>query len=532
MERLRNLLGLAVVILAVIFVATLGEHDRITLGPAGPAATVDVAVPSGYRIELVARGLSFPTQVTFDERGELYLVESGGSGAGPARVVKLAPDGSLRPVATGFQAPLTGVVVKEGRIWASHRGRLTLIEPDGKRRDLVSGLPSLGDYPNHAPVLSPDGWLYFGQGSVTNAGVVGLDNLAWLKRHPGAHDRPATDLVLVGHNFTTADALAAGGNGAVARTGAFSPFGVPGVPGQTVRGSVMPSGAVYRIRPDGTGLEVVAWGLRNPSGLAFDRKGVLWACNQGYEERGSRPVANAPDELHALKSGRWYGFPDYAGGEPLAQAKYRPADGPEPEALIRNHPAAPPKPWAVLPSGSRGGAFDFAPAKFGYADDFFLPLAGPPAPETPDGRARGAKVVRLGRDGKLADFAWNRVPGPASQSGLTGFEHPVCTRFGPDGALYVVDYGVLRSTEKGLEAVANTGALWRIARKSARPVNAPPASAQPSVSPGGPPPSPTEGSPAGPGQRPLGEVGAFVLGALFGGLLGASLLATIRGPRR
>ncbi|HHW14324.1 MAG TPA: hypothetical protein GXX28_05245, partial [Firmicutes bacterium] len=137
-------------------------------------------------------------------------------------------------------------------------------------------------------------------------------------------------------------------------------------------------------------------------------------------------------------------------------------------------------------------------------------------------RARGAKVVRLGRDGKLADFAWNRVPGPASQSGLTGFEHPVCARFGPDGALYVVDFGVIRATDKGLEAVANTGALWRIARKSARAV-----SGRPSILSGGVP-SPAEGGRDEPAPQPLGQVGTFVLGALFGGLVGASLLATIR----
>ena len=38
---------------------------------------VDVALPEGYRIELVAEGLTFPTGVTFDDHGSVYVVEAG-----------------------------------------------------------------------------------------------------------------------------------------------------------------------------------------------------------------------------------------------------------------------------------------------------------------------------------------------------------------------------------------------------------------------------------------------------------------------
>lgn len=529
MRVVRTVAGLAVVALAVTFLAMLGgERARLTSGPAGTSrAAVDVVVPPGYQVELVLRGLSLPTQVTFDERGELYVVESGGHGEAPARLVKLTPEGTVQPVATGFTPPFIGVALRGGRIWASHRGRITLIEPNGARRDLVTGLPSLGDHANNFPVLGPDGWLYFGQGTATNAAVVGLDNLSWLKRYPGVHDRPATDVVLVGHNFTTANPLVAG-EPSVAVTGAFSPFGVPGVPGQTARGSVRPNGALYRIRPDGTGLEVVAWGFRNPYGLAFDRRGFLWVYNHGYDDRGSRPVGNAPDELHAVQSGKWYGFPDYSGGETLAQAKFRPQVGPVPQVLLRTPPSPPPKPAALLPPHSAGGAFDFAPEKFGYRDDFFIPLLGPLNPQSPGERARGAKVVRLTRDGKLSDFAVNRVPGPASSAGLAaGFEHPTCARFGPDGALYVTDLGVIRPGQKDLEFVPNTGSLWRITRRAARPVLAPPPRTA-----SGPETAAGSGSDAAArGFGPVGPIGTFILGALFGALLGASTLATIRRRR-
>ena len=37
----------------------------------------DVALPKGYRIKAVARGLTFPTGVTFDDRDRVYVVEAG-----------------------------------------------------------------------------------------------------------------------------------------------------------------------------------------------------------------------------------------------------------------------------------------------------------------------------------------------------------------------------------------------------------------------------------------------------------------------
>src|ERR1043165_813963 len=39
--------------------------------------SADIALPAGYRIEAVARGLAFPTGAAFDEQGRLFVTESG-----------------------------------------------------------------------------------------------------------------------------------------------------------------------------------------------------------------------------------------------------------------------------------------------------------------------------------------------------------------------------------------------------------------------------------------------------------------------
>ena len=68
--------------------------------------------------------------------------------------------------------------------------------------------------------------------------------------------------------------------------------------------------------------------------------------------------------------------------------------------------------------------------------------------------------------GAISDFAVNRIQGPASKLMHGGFERPSHCAFGPDGALYVVDFGQIKiAIEKGgIRMQQGTGALWRIRR--------------------------------------------------------------------
>jgi glucose/arabinose dehydrogenase len=80
----------------------------------------------------------------------------------------------------------------------------------------------------------------------------------------------------------------------------------------------------------------------------------------------------------------------------------------------------------------------------------------------------GLKVVRVNvANGVIEEFAVNRGDknGPASMLKNHGFERPLSVRFGPDGsALYVVDFGVLAVSDKGLQPVKQAGSVWRIVR--------------------------------------------------------------------
>src|SRR5687768_8567401 len=294
----------------------------------------DVAVPAGYRVEAIATGLTFPTGITFDNDGRAYVVESGycyGEVWTTPRLLRIESAGKVSEVAKGGKnGPWTGVTFHEGNFYvaeggALEGGRILKIGKDGKQTVLVDGLPSFGDHHTDGPVMGPDGWLYFGQGTASNSGVIGEDNakFGWLKRKPFFHDIPGQDIVLRGENFTTKDVLNPGSRNKVS-TGAFVPFGTPSTEGQTIKGQVKCSGSILRVRPSGGAPELVAWGFRNPFGLAFSPDGKLFVSDNGYDDRGSRPVWGTADCLWRVERGTWYGWPDFSAGLPVTDKQFKP----------------------------------------------------------------------------------------------------------------------------------------------------------------------------------------------------------------
>jgi hypothetical protein len=145
----------------------------------------DIAVPLGYRIEKVASGLTFPTAVVFDDRERLYVVEAGysyGESWATPRLIRLEPDDRWTVVAAGEKnGPWNGAAFYKGNFFVSEGGqleggRILKIDSDGKILTLIEGLPSHGDHHTNGPAIGPDGFVYFGQGTMTNSGVVGEDN--------------------------------------------------------------------------------------------------------------------------------------------------------------------------------------------------------------------------------------------------------------------------------------------------------------------------------------------------------------------
>jgi glucose/arabinose dehydrogenase len=417
------------------------------------------------RLELVSTGLSFPTSIAFDKDGVVHIAESGLPFGGAdaqagGRVLRVLPSGEPKVIADGFRAPVNGLTWHDGAFFVSQAGQpaaITRLERDGATKDILAGLPGPGNYHVNMTVFGADGKLYFSQGSMTNTGMVGLDayEIGWLRRLPHDHDIPGYDIVLNGVNVETENPLETGGDRI--STGAFASFGTRTEAGTRIAGRVPCTAAIMRCNPDGSDLELVAWGVRNAYGLGFMPDGRLLAVDQGVDDRGSRPIGDAPDLLFEITSGRWYGWPDFVGGVSVTDPKFLPERGYAPTPLIANVDELPPPEPALLafPPHAAAVKFDVLPPKVAeWGGQMFVALFGDERPMTaPRGPRVGRSVARVDpEDWSLHGFVGGPLRRPID---VKWHEEEQC--------LYILDFGQFEMVESGgVDAEPLSGSLWRL----------------------------------------------------------------------
>jgi glucose/arabinose dehydrogenase len=198
--------------------------------------------------------------------------------------------------------------------------------------------------------------------------------------------------------------------------------------------------------------------MRNAFAIGFLPDGKLLAVDQGADDRGTRPVGNAPDLLFEVHQGAWYGWPDFIGGRSITDPTFLPTRGPAPVPLLANHSELPPpeKPLLQLPPHVAAVKFDIAPATVQqYAGHIYIALFGDEAP-----LCLPAGGPRVGRGiGRIDPHDWSLhavTTGP--------LQRPMDARFNPlDGALYILDFGHFEILEGGgLDAHAGSGKVWRM----------------------------------------------------------------------
>jgi glucose/arabinose dehydrogenase len=367
-----------------------------------PGNGQDITVPEGFKVEVFAKNLNFPTAVAFrgnKNKFEVFVLESG-HGL-PSRCNENVPQPPLNPNAFGgkfspnnpmtpdmlvfdeqgnkkagplgkptaagggFQpdGPAIGLAFEHGfqggRLFATdsnqairtpgaqnNSSRIVIVNPDtGAITPFIVGLPT-GDHPAQQ-IAFKSGWIYWSQGSTTNSGVVGRDNGGGANQP----DIPCQDVMLSNNVFDS-------GGGVL--TSGYSPFGVTR-PGAKVpafsNGATGPGicdGAILRAKlhvgnPKAT-IEPYSWGYRNPFGIRFAPedhalKGGLFVTENGEDERGARPVNNSPDRLHLAQQNPdgtpdYHGWPDRFGFLASTQAVFNPVGGPG-DDLCQGPPVGP-----------------------------------------------------------------------------------------------------------------------------------------------------------------------------------------------
>jgi hypothetical protein len=453
-----------------------------------------VEYPSGFVLKLIVTGLNCPSCLAIDDDGNILIAESGADGSEP-HIFGYHPDGtyfniypykrnvSFYPTGFVLYGPVGGMAATGGKIFVSHRdhdgqGVITALGYQGEHSTVIAGLPARGDYGVTDLAINPtNGRLFFGVGTATNSGVVGVDNWdeGWLKRYPDVLDElysppPGSNEIvykLNGYRFDSPNPRAGlFGGSDIARTGPFQPFTVSN---QTrIYGTTKPNGAVYSIPPDGGEWRVEAFGIHNPRGLAFNKYN-LYMTNDGMQLRGTRPVMWDPDSLLQVQTDVFYGWPDYTtDGHPVSDPDYQPpaslllpsgysdlsflidhetsqlhAFGGRPELFLAGR----------FPTLAGASKFSFAPdtGPFKeYADNAIVTLFGDQAPFVTGNYKNfhgpvGHKIVRVDMDTKqVRDFIRNTAGVPASMQnfGAIALERPIDVKFRPDhNAMYILDFG-------------------------------------------------------------------------------------------
>ena len=227
-----------------------------------------------------------------------------------------------------------------------------------------------------------------------------------------------------------------------------------------------------------------AWGLRNPYGVAWGPDGRLYVAENGFDARGSRPIANAPDTIWVIRQGVWYGWPDFASGIPVTDPRFKPDFADQPEFIMAEHPPVE-QPLLTVPEHAGVTQIEFSQGGgFGFDGQLFMAEFGDMAPMT--GRLEephGRQVVRIDPStGEVQPFFHVREGAEGDQGmehvATSGPKRPVDVRFSPAGdALYVVDIGaftVVQAAAPKPIPFPGTGVVWRITRDGAR-VDGPPA---------------------------------------------------------
>ncbi|MGN6821332.1 MAG: hypothetical protein ACTHJ7_00900, partial [Candidatus Nitrosocosmicus sp.] len=441
---------------------TLSHDLTVKINQGDPPKTDNFNITKGYKIEPVLWNLTLPSSVTFDNKSNMYVAESGATVGGLIThpyILKLDHQTGNLSILTDrlLTPPITDLKFYNGMIYASNDGKISVVDPiKGTVQDIIAGLPAGGDHKTNQIAFGRDGRMYFGQGSATNSGVVGIDNglpdLGWLENAPQIHDVPAKTITLAGQNFNTPNILAPGpknitfkgfsnyenfivkvtnstlnptaGNksNSISKniinntdlvnvtTGAFKSFGNSTAKGEKITGNMMCNACILSTRPDGTDLKIVAWGVRDPEGLAFDKDGKLLVTVQGDDERGSRPIANDHDRIYKIdinnttEIGKFYGWPDYAFAGNKSNNTEMPVTNPIFHSdrnnkslglLIQNPPQIEKKVFsdagwgsiimqaAVLKNNiSNGNNTNATDNKFGFADKAFFAERGSYAPIT------------------------------------------------------------------------------------------------------------------------------------------------------
>ena len=175
-------------------------------------------------------------------------------------------------------------------------------------KSILANIPSVGKYLDRNLIIK-DSKLLLSIGTVTNSGIASNDNDYGLDNIP--YDKSSIDITLNGFNYGEK------------KTGAFMPYGNLSEEGQRIRAENLANASIYEMNLENNKTSLYASGIRNITGWDLDSEGKLIGIVGGMDNTSERPINRDFDYLYKIDKGKWYGWPDFSGGDPISSPRFK-----------------------------------------------------------------------------------------------------------------------------------------------------------------------------------------------------------------
>ncbi len=179
---------------------------------------------------------------------------------------------------------------------------------DNNKKVICDNIPYKGRYLKRQLIIK-DNMILMAIGCATNSGIADNDGYENLSEIP--YEKSAINIVLNGNNY--------GEN----KTGAYMAYGNSSIKGQKIQAEKFGNSSIVQINPENYKTSLYSFGIRNISGWDTDSKNNLICIVEGAENKGSRPIERDCDYIYKIEKGKWYGWPDYSGGDPIDSARFK-----------------------------------------------------------------------------------------------------------------------------------------------------------------------------------------------------------------
>ncbi|EES90902.1 hypothetical protein FDJ70_02190 [Clostridium botulinum] len=273
-------------------------------------------------INLQYKGMKGAVDFTLDEQNNYYIAYKN-------RIQLIDSRGKSFDILKDKNLKITSIEFYKNKLYFASDTSVYCYDLHSKDfNEIIKDIPNFGDYKDSIIRINKNK-LYVTVGSATNSGVVGEDN-KWIHKYPFGHDISPYKITLKGTNFK---------NG---KTGAFLNYETSSIEGQIVPEHFPGNASIILYNLDDKKMSNFAWGIRNVKGIDFDSKGKLIVSIGGMEDRGLRPIKGDKDYIYVVNKKRWYGWPDYSGGDPVNSPRFKGKDNKSIRFVLDNHPTTNP----------------------------------------------------------------------------------------------------------------------------------------------------------------------------------------------